>query len=342
MLASKRFRNASNQSPFLAFAAKRALDGKMTPGHVVAKALFPRKAFKIGATDVRVTAGNLRSTLKKYYAREGCNDLVLISLPDPPPDKSVKLKEGEAYTPEFSYNPNHASAREFTLGEFYLRRGLFTDVHEALAHFNKVIALAPTHMGAILGAVDAICDALHYWERHEDRGQWIAAAHGFIERALDLSPRFWRVHSAKGNFLMRLGDLVAAEAAFKTSLELDRSSTEGYLQYSQFLAKVGRFTESLRLAKAYLDSHVDDVNAYTLYAAALCDAGQLVEAEQVLTTALHMDKSRFSVHLGFLLLYFKQDRPAEAKRHAESLRHLVDEATYERIMIWLRFKFPPP
>ena len=114
MLASTRFRNAPNRADFLKLVAQRALQGKKTPGHVVRTVLFSEKF----DTDVRQTADHLRATLKGYYASEGREDLVVIALPAPPKDKTVKLPEGEAYTPRFSYNASHPG-QEFALGEFH-------------------------------------------------------------------------------------------------------------------------------------------------------------------------------------------------------------------------------
>src|SRR5580704_6917380 len=89
-LASKRFSTASNQKDFLVLVVNRALKGKKSSELVIAQALFP-KFIKDESTDVRVTASNLRKALAKYYAREGREDLVIIALPEPPPDKSIKL-----------------------------------------------------------------------------------------------------------------------------------------------------------------------------------------------------------------------------------------------------------
>ena len=111
MVASARFRNAFNQSAFLKLVVERALQGKKTSGHVIAKVLFGEKFSKGESTDVRVTATNLRKTLKRYYATEGSEDLTIIALPNPPEDKSVKLTEGQAYTPGFSYNNHHAGMK---------------------------------------------------------------------------------------------------------------------------------------------------------------------------------------------------------------------------------------
>src|SRR5579863_7827930 len=150
MLASMRFRNAPNRADFLELVVQRALQGKKTPGHVVRTVLFSDKS----DNDVRQTANNLRRTLKEYYANEGREDLVVIALPDPPKDKTIKLPEGEAYTPRFSYNVNHPVGQEFVLGEFHRSRGTIEDNFTALDHYNRVLKLAPSHIGANIGTAE--------------------------------------------------------------------------------------------------------------------------------------------------------------------------------------------
>lgn len=134
MLAGKRFKTAWSQAEFLELAVRRALEGKKTPGHIVAKTLFKEKFRKDESTDVRATANHLRATLKKYYTGEGHGDLVCIALPEPPEDKSIKLPEGEAYTPLFSYNSAHlrACCDGRHRGEAHRWRGsrCFSDVYE--------------------------------------------------------------------------------------------------------------------------------------------------------------------------------------------------------------------
>ena len=106
MLATPRFKNAETQADFLELVVGRALQGKQTRGSDIAKALFEHK----DEINVRSNANHLRKTLERYYSQEGIEDLVLIALPKPPRERSVKLPEGVAYTPEFFYNPRHAGS----------------------------------------------------------------------------------------------------------------------------------------------------------------------------------------------------------------------------------------
>ncbi|HEY1580482.1 MAG TPA: hypothetical protein VGF82_25755 [Terracidiphilus sp.] len=117
MLSGWRFRNAKNQSDFLRLVTERALEGKKTPGHVIAKKLFEEKFKEKGAylSDVRQAAHKLRATRKQYYNREGRDDLVIILLPEPAKDLKIRAPEGESYTPTFSYNPAHPLAGNISL-----------------------------------------------------------------------------------------------------------------------------------------------------------------------------------------------------------------------------------
>jgi tetratricopeptide (TPR) repeat protein len=331
MLASKRFSTASNQTDFLALVVNRALKGKKSPESIIARALFP-KFIKDESTDVRVTASNLRKALAKYYAREGREDLVIIALPEPPSDKSIKLPTGEAYTPVFSYNPNHAAAKEFKLGEFYRKRGLIADGEQAIKHFYRAYELAPNHVGAIVSMGEVMCEASYYLgPREDERTRYLAIASDLIEKALRMAPNSWRTHAAKGYLLMWRKDLTAAEAEFNVARSLDPISTESSSIFIQFLFRGGRSEEGSRVSKSYLDAHVDDVVAHAIYGMSLDGAGHLDEAEQVLKNALAMDKSCFVVHCGLALLYAKQGRAAEAAHHTQYLEHLGDQKTIELV-----------
>jgi tetratricopeptide (TPR) repeat protein len=335
MLASDRFRAARTQTPFLALVVKRALKGKQSPEEIIGPLLFPGFR-KDEDTDVRVTASNLRNSLRKYYAGEGHEDLVIISLPKPPPDKSIKLLPGAAYTPRFDYNPRHAAAKEFKLGEYYLKRGLFADADPAIQHFYRVLQLAPNHVGAMLGTAEVLCDACALRRgSEEERREYLSVANDIVEKALRLAPTLWRVHVAKGYVLMLRNDLASAEAEFNVARSLDRISTESSFIFFQFLFKGGQSKGAVAIRKAYLDTHVDDVFAHAWYGVSLSGSGRLDEAEQVLKNALEMDKSCFVVHFGLAFLYSKQGRAAEATHHTECMGHLVDERSVEAMKRWL-------
>jgi hypothetical protein len=103
MLCGKRFTGAPKQSHFLALVVTLTLAGEEIKESTIAQALFPNYLAHESA-DVRVTALNLRSRLRRYYAQEGSQDRVIISLPEPQHYRGMRRPTGAAYTPLFSYN----------------------------------------------------------------------------------------------------------------------------------------------------------------------------------------------------------------------------------------------
>jgi hypothetical protein len=104
MFLGKRFKGAPTQSRFLSLVVTLTLAGEKIKESTIAQALFPNFLSR-ESTDVRVTALNLRDRLRRYYAQEGSQDRVIISLPAPLHCRGMKQPDGAAYTPLFSYNP---------------------------------------------------------------------------------------------------------------------------------------------------------------------------------------------------------------------------------------------
>ena len=85
VLASDAFRAAPQLSAFLSFVVESALDGRSAElkGYTIAVEAFGRSADFDPQSDpiVRVEAGRLRRALAQYYAGEGADDPVRISMP---------------------------------------------------------------------------------------------------------------------------------------------------------------------------------------------------------------------------------------------------------------------
>jgi tetratricopeptide (TPR) repeat protein len=342
MLAAKRFRNAERQSELLELVVERKLKGQTTTGQIIARALFPHKVTKtpsgkieIRGNDVRSAANHLRETLTRYQAGEGREDLVVIALPDPPKDNAVKIPEGEAYTPRFFYNSNHAVGQEFALGEFHRSRWTIEDDFKALDHYKRVLKIAPLHIGANIGSAE-VWVGLAYWDSvwgpPTDKEQSILAAAEFLDDIHRLVPKLWRVHAVGGFMLMANGDLQNARRAFADALLLDRRSTEAYPPYIFFLIAVGKTAEGLRLAKTLLDSRVTAMDAHVTYAFALVRANRLGDALAALQMAFAMEPGHKRVHSLLAQIYMAQQKPAEALRHLEYLHALVDSSTFTLIL----------
>jgi len=331
MRGNYRVQNAPNQSDFLALVVERALEGKKTPGHVIAKILFPEKFNDKEFGDVRATANKLRLTLARYYAQEGGGDLVVIALREPPKDKKIKLPEGEAYTPQFSYNPAHPVGKEYELGMYHLTRGMWEDYSKARDHFASVLKMSPEHIGASIGIAEAWIGTL-LWDKQtrsaEDIEKSVQKAAETLQCLDKRASGFWRLHALGGFMLMGQGNIEKAKVAFDTALKLDRASTETYPFYFSYLIKIGNRAEAIRLVQRHVETHPDDMAAYIECAKVLIRAEQFPEAMAVLRKALELDKGYYAVHLFLAVVYVAIRQPELAFDHIMKLKLLADDTTF--------------
>lgn len=318
MLASTRFRNAPNPASFLRIVAMRALQGKKTTEDILGRELFGTKFQKDESTDVRVTASNLRKTLAKYYAAEGRDDLVIITLPEPPRDKSIKLPPGEAYKPSFVYNPGHEIARKYRLGRHYQNRKSPYELADAIEQFEKVIALQPHHVAAHIGVAESSCLlAFNGWQpaAHISRA-WVHAG-----KAVDLDPANWKAHAVEGAAALLIGQPERAETAFQKALTLDQRQTLQYGWYHAFLLAVERTEEALDLAEARAAAAVDDAYTKALYGAYLYLTREFDKARDVIKEALALDENCWFAYLVLGLVQFSCTDSAEAYLQIRFMHH---------------------
>lgn len=328
MLASKRFKAAMNQSDFLKLVVERALEGKKTPGHILAKKLFPDKP----SYYVRVTADNLRKTLKRYNAEEGKDDPIFISLPEPPGDPKVKFAEGEAYTPSFSINPRHSIYKEFALAEFHRLRGTVHDGFEALKHYDKVRDIIPTHVDASLGEAEvwiqfALWDSL--WGL--DIGYSIHNAAEVLDIISKVAGPHWRLYAAAGHMLTIDRKLDHADKAIREALKFNRAKMEDYHGYVHFLIATGRIDQGLHFAARQFEANIGEVLSHLRYAHALMAAGQIEKSLSCLQNAAAMEPGHSQVNLDLAQIYFQLRRPEEALGHLKVACFLVDEYTLNAV-----------
>lgn len=122
---------------------------------------------------------------------------------------------------------------------------------EAAGIYQQVIAkderFAPAYAG--LAAAYAASSAQGFREDHTDE---LAEMRAAAEKAIRLDPLLAEAYDALGMVCMRDGKWAESEASFRRAIELDRSSSEAYNDFSTFLlVPLGRIEEAvheLRLA----------------------------------------------------------------------------------------------
>jgi tetratricopeptide (TPR) repeat protein len=341
MEASKRFRGAPSQWDFLKLVVERALQGKKSREEDIGKILFPG-FLKDESTDVRVTAGNLRKTINRYYRQEGHDDLVRIDLPMP--EKNMKIAAGQSYTPVFTYNPLHSVGKDYKLGMFYLKRGQIDDYSKAVKHFVNVLKITPEHVGACLGFAESMIGAgvlyrLFDAASEEDDSDFYYAAY-WLDRAHPRAVKYWRLWAAGGWLQTAIRKLGEAGKSFDTALLLDRSSTESYHGYMEFLAETGRKDEAKRLGEEYLTRRFDDIRAHAFYGRLLLGMGEhfVEEAEKVFRRALEIDKGYYEIYMWLATIEWKAGRMEECRKYLRSMRLTGDYLTYGSLCILMRME----
>jgi tetratricopeptide (TPR) repeat protein len=357
MLASPRFRNAPNPSAFLELGVTRALKGKRTPGRVIAAALFGGKFIQGESPDVRVTAKNLRKTLERYYENEGSTDVVIISYPEPLKDKTVKFVEGEAYTPRFAYNPKHETFIQVRLGYRFLEQSTYRDYCNALNIFTGILENDPDNLGALLGLTETFCkfgdnqwapswrisDGLVATLCGEGENVWkspskVPALTVCISIFAKLEKRagnYWRYWAARAYFDMRKSEAKLVASYYEKALKLNRTATESFIPYIEFLVETNKRDEALGLAQRYVNERVEDSLAVAQYGYILCLAGRQDVGIGHLQAALHMDPGNCLAHQSLATIRLMQRDVDAIFVHLQALRLLCDAESFTRFSSFL-------
>ena len=175
-----------------------------------------------------------------------------------------------------------------------------------------------------------------------DIDELVEQAAGFLDRAEARASRLWRLHAAGGYMLVtgaavkewEKDNLEKARIAFDEALKLDRANTEAYPPYFDFLIKVERTAEAIRLATQYVDARPGNVAAHTTCARILLSADKVLEAKEVLQKALEIDKGYYAVHFYLMLIALAQRQPEEMVIHILQVKLLADDMTCRIALRW--------
>jgi tetratricopeptide (TPR) repeat protein len=275
ILAGKRFANSPNQAMLLDYVVRKALKGTSVTEDEAGVALFPGYV-PDGSTDVRVTASNMRKRLSEYYAKEGGDDRVLITLP-----------KGN-YTALFGYNPSASDDRYYRrVMNAYSEAWNISDLANVVVQFEKAIAhdptYAPTHAAkAEAQFVKALCGGVLGNARTFIESD-LAAAKLSAEIALGLNPTSWRAHIVLGAIHSCSYEWEQAEAAFTSALEIASTQTRGHFLYWAFLLAVGEVNKALEFSEFSANDSSADTQKQTSFALVLYLMRDFAKANAVLS-----------------------------------------------------------
>ena len=337
MLAHPLFQARDLQGRIFGFLVRSALSKRKIDERTLFIKFFTLEHYKNATTHVRTNVSYVRKLLKEYYEDEGKDDAVIITLPAP--ERSSKRKKhftivkrppGEAYKPQFSYNPRAPIAKQFAIAN-HLLTGSPEQVERALWKFNEIDKAAPNHPDAVLGLAETVaCQML--------LGVWWKEAHATLIAALLAGIKAmekadaWRVHNVRGVLYTIEGNFIAAKKEFGIALRLDRGATIKRGWYTLFLQATGKAQEAAKLQGLNSEEDVSNAPAQAVYGLFLLKAGQLKEAERAFTQSLALDRNCWFAHFGMTQLSLETGNQQKARDHAKRLESLVEPAEYRTIL----------
>jgi tetratricopeptide (TPR) repeat protein len=312
----------------LAFIVGRSLDGGEVTEKLIREFVFPNPPYKEDSNIARVTMDKVRKLLAEYYADEGADDPVIIALPQSPEGRRIKFQAGQAYTPEFRYNPRSARAREFTIAHHLLSGGP-AQIEQAMQRLGEMNQQEPNHPDVVLGITEAFGSQLLLGIYDTDlREPFVAAGLALIEGLGKDGNSYWRAHNVAGLLHCAAGRMDEAGKAFDIALTLNRQGTVSRGWYIHYLFAIGRQQEAVRLIGLETEDRADNAPLHALHGIYLCHAQQYEEAERAFAEAFVLDRNCWFAHFGMAQLCTATGRPRQAEEYAKRLEALLEPTEY--------------
>jgi len=156
---------------------------------------------------------------------------------------------------------NSEAYQSFLKGRYYFWRSSDESLGKAIGYFNDAIGLDPAYAPAYGGIANAYLDLALFDFRPPTEA--FPKAKAAALRALEIDPSLAEAHSALGTVSWAYDwDWLTAEKEFEKALELNPASVVSHLQYSFYLASVGRFDDAIREGRRAQE--LDPLSTYAL------------------------------------------------------------------------------
>jgi predicted TPR repeat methyltransferase len=217
-----------------------------------------------------------------------------------------------------------------TDGDDHYARGILhagrEELPEAVACFERALALEPGHAAACLSLADALMD-LHEYDR----------ALAAYWRALGLRTPFPEAHHNLAAALLHLGDPVAAVAECQRAIAERPGYALALNTLGAALAKVGRLEEAIVALQQAVHFQPQYANAYHSLGNVLDQAGRIAEAKAAYHAALAINPALEEAHYDLAALGGGPPPASTPRRYLMRLfdtyatsfdQHLVEELNY--------------
>jgi TolB-like protein/Tfp pilus assembly protein PilF len=179
---------------------------------------------------------------------------------------------------------NMEALQGYMLGRQLIERGNFDSYEPAVRYLTDATELDPNYALAWIGIAHAYNRM--YQTGVVDLQEYVAAAAPAIARALETNNALPEAHAESAALRWQSGDVGAAEASFKTALELGPSNSQSLQSYGNYLRTAGRPQEAIPVLKRALEGNPLSVKTLFELGKAEMYSGQpeqfIIRAERIL------------------------------------------------------------
>lgn len=241
-------------------------------------------------------------SLRKEIARAIVQEIHLTITPE----ERNRLATARAVDPE--------AYRLYLRGNFHLEKGNEDAFRKALADYQRAIEIDPTYAPAYAGMAGAYVELGSWWSTLS-REEVYPRAKAAALMALELDEQLAEAHLALGSLKYYLEwDWAGADAAFKRGLELNPRSSYGLVCYANYLTAMGRFEESILIAKRAVDIDPLFPTTYNELGLSYWNAGKKEEAYEQIRKSLELAPDFHQTHYVLAVYYVSEQKYDEAIR----------------------------
>ncbi len=253
------------------------------------------------------------------------------------------------------YTENPEAFQAYLQGRFFLESGTNAGHQKAIEYFEQAIKKDPAYAPAYIGLARDYRDYLSLSSKdarekakplllkaleiddtlaeahamlgaiRQDEDDWPAAEKEF-ERAMDLNPRAWGVHSLYAKYLAAIGRNDEAVAEAKRMLEIDPLSASAVGAVALMSLQARQYDQAIEFFRKAIDMQPNDPRFHNNLARAFVQKGMYEEAIAEFQKANTLDPKQPGRFARFAYTYAVSGKRAQAQKMLEELKEQAKQS----------------
>ena len=232
--------------------------------------------------------------------------------------EAIALGIGERFSPEDRRRSvsegriDPDAYRLYVMGAQLRRKGIEEELHEAVDHYQRAIAIEPRFARAYVGLAEAWI-ALGGWTGSVPPREGFPKARTAAVKALEIDPNLSEAHVALA-FVTEAHDwnLPAAEKLYLRAIELSPNDALAHDRYAQHLNRTGRQAEGVQAVQRAFELNPLSVEHLINLGGRLVDSRRFDDGLAILRKAIDLEPSNFEPWSHIAENYSRAGRPDEA------------------------------